>query len=438
MLTQARVAQLSSAFVFGVGHEARPIPDFLTAEAIAFGAYFVAVEIVRRTATRRWHLAWVFAVALLCRFFLVPSSLIQEVDPYRYVWDGQAVIQGANPYVLSPKEALDSGAPPAIDMEGAAARVYERVSYEEVPTLYPPLAQAWFALAQLLTPWELGGWRVLVLVADVATMVLLAFGLLGLGRPLAWVVVYAWSPLILKETSNGLHLDVVAVLGLAAMILAVLRGRAIAAFVALAWTALVKVFAVALVPVLAALAWSRRPRSAVLGMAVFAVLVAVAYLPWADARGELFEGLFAFAERWQRNASIFAAAQLVVGDLARPLCGLLILAAVGGATVAVVRHPDPMRANGAALAVIVAIFLFAPTSNPWYFTWAVPFLVFFPSRALLLLSGLLFLYYAEFHFLYRDQPERLAALHLLEYVPFYLALGVEIWDARRRRVALGG
>jgi len=437
LASQACVARLSAAFVFGVGHRERPILGFLGLEAVALVAYFVAVELVRRGPPRRWHLPWIAIVALACRAALAPANMIQEVDPYRYVWDGQAVLQGANPYVLAPAEAHAGRRAPAVGLGDAGAATYERIGYRDVPTIYPPVAQGLFALSQWLSPWGLGGWRGMILLAEAASVVLLVAAASRAARPPGWVVVYAWSPLVLKEFSNGLHLDVFAVLGLCVLVWAVLRERLLLAFVALAWTALVKVFAVALVPVLATLAWRRDPRRALRGVLVFVFLVGVAYLPWIGAGPEVFDGLVIFAERWQRNASLFALAAAVTARHARLVCALAGIGVVVAAGSAVYRNPTAMRACGALLAVVVAIFLLAPTANPWYFTWAVPFLVLFPSRALLLLSGLVLLYYAEFHFLYRDQPGLLGWLHLVEYAPFYLALVVEVGHARRRGLVLG-
>lgn len=78
-----------------------------------------------------------------------------------------------------------------------AQRVFERISYPEVRTAYPPLAQGLFALAQGLTPWSLLGWRLLVLLADLASLALIV-GILSKARlPVEWALLYGWSPLIL-------------------------------------------------------------------------------------------------------------------------------------------------------------------------------------------------------------------------------------------------
>lgn len=435
LLTQGGVARLSSSFVFGVGHADRPIPEFLGLEALACLFYLAAVEIVRRAECGRPEWAMVALVAVLCRGVLWPAGMIQEVDAYRYVWDGQAVVQGANPYLLAPAEAHEGGAPPAATLSPEGQTVYARINYREIPTIYPPLAQLLFAASQLVTPWALGGWKGMLLAADLATFVLLALSLARVRRPLAWVVVFAWSPLALKELANSLHLDGFVVLGMASFVYALVHGAVRTAFAALAAMTLLKLFAVLLVPVLAAHAWRADRRLAVEGVGLYVALIGLAYLPWIDAGGRLFDGLFAFAQQWQRNDSLFTILSIAVGTHARWVSGACMVFAAAVATLGVLRKAEWKAVLAATLGVVTAVFLLAPTSNPWYFTWTLPLLVFFPSRALLLLSALLFLYYADFYFLYRDAPQGFDVVRVVEYLPFYLVLIWEIWEARR---AAGG
>ncbi len=50
----------------------------------------------------RGPLLLILAVGGLVRLVLLPSSLIQENDVYRYVLDGQVLMAAQNPYRLSP------------------------------------------------------------------------------------------------------------------------------------------------------------------------------------------------------------------------------------------------------------------------------------------------------------------------------------------------
>ncbi|NQY38929.1 MAG: hypothetical protein HRT80_02415 [Henriciella sp.] len=61
-------------------------------------------------------------------------------------------------------------------MEKLAAEhsdLHERINYPYVATIYPPLTQAAFAVAHWIAPFDLNGWRTVLLVVDVLAFVLL-------------------------------------------------------------------------------------------------------------------------------------------------------------------------------------------------------------------------------------------------------------------------
>jgi hypothetical protein len=59
-----------------------------------------------------------------------------------------------------------------------------------------------------------------------------------------------------------------------------------------------------------------------------------------------------------------------------------------------------------AFLTVAWFWLLSPTQNPWYWTWALPLVVFARSRVWWLLSGLVLLYYLRFWFSYQfpDEP----------------------------------
>jgi hypothetical protein len=84
----------------------------------------------------------------------------------------------------------------------------------------------------------------------------------------------------------------------------------------------------------------------------------------------------------------------------------------------------------AAFLIVGAILLLSPNAFPWYFTWIVPLLCFYPSAAWLLLTVLQFLSY---HVLIEFQASgawQFQPLYIwLEYAPFYALL---LWEVVRR------
>ena len=105
---------------------------------------------------------------------------------------------------------------------------------------------------------------------------------------------------------------------------------------------------------------------------------------------------------------------------------------IGLAVWLAVRRADPTRA---AFLLIGTVLLFAPNGYPWYFTWIVPLLCFYPSPAWLLLTILEFLSYKIF-----INYRALGVWHFdplfqwLCYAPFYALLGWEFCEEEVNRL----
>ncbi|WP_141848851.1 glycosyltransferase 87 family protein [Lapillicoccus jejuensis] len=157
-------------------------------------------------------------------------------DAYRYVWDGRVQLAGVSPYRYAPLDdrlaglrdpVLFPGIGPAqrsgyltepvpTDRADLAARARDdartRINRPRVPTVYPPVAEAWFAAVAAVTPWSAGtlGLQVGSALLAVGVAVALAALLRRAGRDPRHALWWAWCPLVLLETGNGAHVDVLA------------------------------------------------------------------------------------------------------------------------------------------------------------------------------------------------------------------------------------
>jgi hypothetical protein len=124
------------------------------------------------------------------------------------------------------------------------------------------------------------------------------------------------------------------------------------------------------------------------------------------------------------------------GLVARALLGAAVLAiAVGVAWRPWNDATDLMRKAGI---VAAALFLLSPAQFPWYAAWMMPFLAFNPMISLLALSALLPIYYSSFHFLAREQYDvfRYGIVWLI-WLPAWAALAIELWR-RQAKARHGG
>jgi len=222
------VTALSRRFGYEEPFGQRPIPAVLGLLTACFGLHLLSLKIALRIGNQRQIVVMVLCAAAVFRGIMLFSEPIQEIDIYRYLWDGAASAEGVNPFRYSPEQVLraDPNRPLPSDLRrlvalrdrsAPLAEVLGRVHYGELTTVYPPVSQAVFVTASWICPASATvSHRVVLMKAtlllfDIATIVFVLLLLRLTGRHLGWSIVYAWSPLVLKEFANSGHLDAIAV-----------------------------------------------------------------------------------------------------------------------------------------------------------------------------------------------------------------------------------
>ncbi len=495
------IAVLSHQFTYGSSHLERPILAVLGLLALAFVLYLVAIWAAVRSPDSRRLLGVIVLGSLLFRLVLVFSWPIQEVDIYRYLWDGEVTAHGESPFHYSPKQVIDAdsdGVLPdelkrlteLLDSSPAMATILSRVHYEDLPTIYPPVSQAVFAFCSFVTPdgatvfQRLAIMKGCFVLFDLGTLVVV-IGLLRLaGRHTGWSLAYGWCPLVVKEIANSGHLDAIAVFltSVAVLIIAsalfrktssrtAAMGLLAAAVLGLAVGA--KLYPVVLVPLFAA-TWTGRFgwRQTVVPAVVFASVAALLLWPmmpeWKTEEPASTEAmtdthdlpplpsegsapdtspaiqpqgpgrsLTAFLGGWEMNDFLFMLVVenakpdgnrqpedlpwfVVVPDawrtkiverpaewfgvepsaaaflLTRIVTSAVFLVVVGVVAWRASRSRELVDWLRAAFLTVAWFWLLSPTQNLWYWTWAMPLVVFARSRVWLAVSGLALADYLRF------------------------------------------
>ncbi len=372
---------------------ARPVVMFLALMAGLFACYGAAFVLVRGSGERRLLLL-IAAGALMFRLTLLPAglphgagrkgiisavvsdvrsqavtyerSLIFDDDIWRYIWDGHIWAHGINPYRYAPADAaLDRLA------EGDLwSDVRDNINHPEIPTIYPPLAEAIFRLSYWMAPGSVLAVKALLTGFDLLAAVLVALTLHQLGRPPAHAMLYAWNPLVIKVFAGSGHVDAIVAATLAACAYFFVRQKRTMASLSFALAVLAKIAPIVVLPLVAKRAGWRN--SLLAGAAVVA-----GYIPFLDAGPGVFAGFRKFAREWQFNAGPFAAMRSVAGWLtaspelsARIISGLSIAAL----TAWIVWRDDAQEktfSHHAAPLVGFAMIL-SPVVMPWYIAGVLP------------------------------------------------------------------
>jgi len=284
-------------------------------------------------------LAQTLGVALLLRLLLVGTPPWLSDDLYRYLWEGLALLEGHQPLYESPS-SLRHLAPPLAD----------QVTHAHLPSVYPPLAMAWFTILA-----GLGGTppvaQLFTALVDLITVAAIA------RRCPAGGWLYALLPVAVVESASGAHIDVVAIAWAAAAVSLVPRPWQ----GVLLWAGgMTKLFPFVALPTALRQLSPRRAVALAIGICALTAVVAAPFL-----RGELPPGLVAYGSSWSFNGFAWTLLSPILGSATRPTL-LALGAAVGLASL--VRRTEPLRVWHD---VATAFVLLSPTVHPWYVLWAV-------------------------------------------------------------------
>ena len=229
-----------------------------------------------------------------------------------------------------------------------------------MPTIYPPVAQLWFRLVDLVTPdsWQIHAYQLAAALVAVAGAVLLMLVLRAGGRPAGLAVAWAWCPLVVFEAGNDGHVDVLAaVLTVGAVwLLACSRAGWGGAVLGLA-------IGVKVLPLLVAPAVLRRRPLAVVGAA--GAVLAATYLPHLLAVGRGVVGFLPayLGQEGYDDGDRFGLLRLVMPESWTQKAAVLVLV---GTAVVVYRRTDPASPWRGATVMVCVLLLLATPTYPWY------------------------------------------------------------------------
>ncbi|WP_020387466.1 glycosyltransferase 87 family protein [Kribbella catacumbae] len=330
----------------------------------------------------------VVAIAAACQVPGLLAAPITSTDSYRYVWDGRVQLAGSSPYShvpladelarlrdpvlfpgLSPADRSGITGRPQLPHDSAAVAALSaddprtKINRPRVPTIYPPVAQAYFSAIALVTPWSAGtfGLQVAAAALAVALTALLALELRRLNRDPRWALLWGWSPIVALEAANAAHVDVLAALLVAAAVILAARRRPVLAGLLLGAAAATKLLPLLLLPAFTAVR-RRDLRTPLVAVGTFVA----SYLPHLLAAGTLVIGFlpgYLTQEGFSDGSSRSAILALVLPPEARQLAAGLL--AVTLAVLALHRHGREPIAVTCCWLYGAALLITTPT-YPWY------------------------------------------------------------------------
>ena len=442
ILVLAILSLLVYAGLTAAGNLRDLLPAYLAGHAVLLALMFLAWFRLRHSGD---GMRLVLGAALLFRLVSAVGEPALSDDVYRYVWDGRVQLHGIHPYSFAPED-------PAL--EHLRDSDWARINHPELKTIYPPLAQILFLVLAALGAGPVG-FKLAMGLLDFGVVLALVRLLKKLGLPGDRAVLYAWNPLAVLETAGSGHIEPLAVLLVLLAALWIIEPRRSLSTAALAGAVQVKLLPAALL-----LGYARRLRNRHLLLLVLVLIVPA--LPYVISGPAVGAGLFDYAERWERNAFIYAGVErlmewvdtgpLLKGWIAaaqqrfsadwvpwnffynhvwpRDIARAVVLLAA----MAWIVHLAFRRRLGAVqetYLVLAGVLLLSPILHPWYLLWVLPFAVAFLSPGWLLLSLLVPLSYIG------SESGVPWSVRCIEFLP---SIALMVWSALgdRRRIPLPG
>lgn len=369
-------------------------------------AWFWLMLRLRGAALARVALIGLLVFGAVLRVLFAGSTPVYEDDYRRYLWDGAVVAHGLDPYSYSPAQVSAAAKPGTASvpelaelalLSREAPALVRGINNPTLTTIYPPVAQAAFAAAHHLAPFERDGLRLVFAVVELAGLALMLAALSAWGKPQALALLYWLNPVVIVTTYSGLHMDVLLVPGLVGCVLW-LKTRPFLAGAMLALAAGVKLWPLLLAPVAFRMLWRRPVRMALLALWV-ASLSAVLLAPMILQAGQ-GSGLAAYSNGWVNSSFLFRVIRWALsfaddpGQLARMLIAAVLIALSLWWGLRKTREEPTIPLH--MLGLTTALILLSPTGYPWYLVWIAALLPFAPK----LWIGALFIgacaYYGRF------------------------------------------
>ena len=363
-----------------------------------------------------WSMGFIVALGTIFRgmFLVRPPELSDDI--YRYLFDGQMLLSGNNPYTTAPLNTIAT--------HPAFSNLAALVNHGDLPTIYPPAAQFVFAAGAAVG--GIFGMKLVLVVLDILMCVLIGQVLKRLGRPRSCLILYAWHPLPILEIAGSGHVDGAGILFLMAAIVILsidfsknqtphqilhrllhetlhhLSGWGIGCFLAAAM--LTKWLPIIFFPgvlILVAAAQFQKPAGLkqIAGGFLLSTVVMTGVF-WPDLQNGLHT-LFVYAANWEFSGFAFRtlrdglasgrAARLTVAGSFLLIAGVIYFRCyqtigIGRKETSATKKNQRMLPFHSLYAVSLAFLLLTPTLHPWYALYLAAFLPFSAGPAGLVLS----------------------------------------------------
>ncbi len=377
--------------------------DFIRLILLYGALFFFCFKLIQ---FEKWNFKFLLIAGILFRLVFLMALPGLSQDYFRFIWDGEMVLQGINPYLYTPDSIMQEGLliPPNGELLHQGMGELSARNYSN----YPPLNQLIFAVSAYLGSHSILGsvisMRILIILADL--------GLIYFGRKLLknlnlsphLIFWYFINPLVIIELSGNLHFEGVMLFFFIWSMYLLSKDRWIAAAVLLAVSIHIKLIPLLFLPLfLKYFHWKKT----VLFYTVTAIAGVALLLPFYTP--QFFEHYSSTVGLWfsnfEFNAGFYNGIKHLTGQLdvkawkLIKVYGKIVPYVVMVATLALAFTVKRQRLSSLLLAMlwVLTIYYFLSTTvHPWYIIFLLMLTLFTEYRFPLLWSAVVMLSYSAY------------------------------------------
>jgi len=397
--------------------------SFITQYFVLFALFLILIKI--ETNFKRLLIFSIFSRIVL--IFSIPEL---SPDFFRFIWDGELLTNGINPYAFLPKEL--------ILQTGISDSNYMLELYQSMTDLskgnysnYPVFNQFLFYIPAVLFDnifANMIGLKVMVLLADLGAILFLKKILEHLKQPIHKLWYYGLNPFIILEFTGNLHFEGVMIFFLLGAIYFILINKWFYGSLLLGLSIQIKLIPFMLLPFLFKfLKWKKS-----IGVLLISILtvVGVGLILWNEALffNNMMKSIEIYFTTFEFNSSLFGVVNhykseemgwnttYLIGPKLSKIATVLIL------TLAIFRnYKVPVDIFKGMLFALVIYYLFATTVHPWYISMLLILSIFTDYKFPLIWTLLIPLTYSFY-----TVPESALNYRILEYVLVFTVLLYEV------------
>jgi hypothetical protein len=397
----------------------------LTAYLSLFTAYIATWHSSKTTP-----LKFYIYLAIGLRLLLLFSTPSLSDDIYRFIWDGRLLASGISPFSALPIDILSSSK----QITGIDQSLFDLLNSPVYFTVYPPLSQLVFWLAALISSDSITASiifvRVLIILAEVGSIILITKLLKQYQLPSKNVLIYALNPLVIIELSGNLHFEAFVILFI--LLTVYLFNKNKHWLSGICWGAAI---GFKLIPLIFLPLMLRRLsfKSQIIIYSTTSITIILLFIPLYDQA--LIDGLSSsltlYFQKFEFNASVYYLARTVgywfkgyniIAQLG-PSLGIITFCSI--VVYSLLSKQKKTLLPTAMMWALLIYLLLATTVHPWYITTIVALSVFSNYRFATLWSLLIFLTYAGYSLTGYQEP---LALVIIEYIVLTGFIGYELYN----------